>query len=44
MRDMAICDEYASGHSVATLAHRYQLTDRQIWRILAASPAISRVR
>ncbi len=41
LRDRAICEEYASGHGVATLAHRYTLTVRRVRQILARNPAIS---
>lgn len=41
-RDMAICSEYASGHAVARLASRYELSERQVFRVLARHPGISR--
>lgn len=44
LRDRAICEEYASGHSVATLMHRYQLKERQIYNVLSSMPEISKRR
>lgn len=41
-RDIAICAEYASGHSIPRLAARYELCAKQIKRILSSHPAISR--
>lgn len=41
-RDLAIASEYASGHSVARLAARYELSEKQIRRILVAHAALSR--
>lgn len=44
LRDAAMCEEYASGHSVATLAHRYQLSERHVRNVLASMPGISKYR
>lgn len=44
LRDAAICEEYASGHGAATLAHRYQLSESQIFRVLAANRGASKYR
>lgn len=40
-RDLAIASEYASGHGVHRLATRYELSEKQIRRILAANRAVS---
>lgn len=44
LRDRAICEEYASGHSVDTLAYRYQLSERHVRRVLSSMPSISKFR
>lgn len=40
-RDLAICSEYASGHCIQRLQQRYDMSERQVRRILAANPVLS---
>ncbi len=44
LRDRALCEEYASGHGIERLAHRYALTERHVRRILLKHAAISRYK
>lgn len=44
LRDRAICEKYASGHGIARLAHRYEMTERRIRQILAKGAHISRYK